>query len=101
LTIHYSSQMPDDSGRPLRYTIHADAGLVPTGQSIRLIDDIKAALAAEAASWHKDELHTTAKVCEKIRYTGERTDYVSLSLTDKNGGDGGYLHVFGWKVAEF
>lgn len=100
MAINYSARITDDRGRALRYTLRAATGLVPTGQHTRLIDDAKAAISAEAARWHEDELDTTATVYEKIRYTGHDSDHISLSLTDQNGADGGYLHVYGWTEDE-
>jgi len=90
----YDTQM-----RRVQYLLVSERGNVPKVDMPQLIQDFCTSLAREAGSWKDDELYVRAKVCEQILPSADPDDYVALALTDEDGNDGGYLHVYGWKEA--
>lgn len=91
----------DTNMRRVGYSLESERGNVQKAAMPRLIQDFCTELAREAGGWKDDELYVRARVCEQILPSADPDDYVALALEDADGDDGGYLHVHGWKEAEY
>jgi len=98
--IDYNGETEDYNHRHLAFRLKAAPGLVDPAKRDRLIMDVTYRLGRVASDWRDGRnLDTTVTVCEPIRRTGKYDDFVALALEDRDGCDGGYMHLYGWTEA--